>query len=87
MKKICSWYKTLPEPQRSEALNNLSYLLSQRKSPNLVDALRDGFHWKTSKEGHEYWDIFTKEIESDEFMERHREDLQWETDSLPDFED
>lgn len=55
MKKICKWYKTLPKTQRYQALNNLSYRLSQVKSPNLVNALYAGFNWTTSNEGFDYW--------------------------------
>ena len=62
MKKICKWYKTLPKPQRSKALNNLSYLLSQRKSPDLVDALYEGFSWTTSNEGLDYWVNFKNSL-------------------------
>lgn len=62
MKKICKWYKTLPEPYRTQALNNLSYSLSQAESPDLVDALYKGFHWANSSEGLHYWINFKNSL-------------------------
>ena len=62
MKKICKWYKTLPEPYRTQALGNLMYMVSQRKSPDLVDALFQGFLWRTSNEGLHYWIDFKNSL-------------------------
>lgn len=87
MKKISDWYKELPTPQREMALDNLDISCTGTLTTSLSSALAEGFVWKDSNEGHDYWAIFIKEIEADEFKERHREDLQWEVDNLPDFED
>lgn len=55
MKKICKWYDKLPEPYRSQALNNLTYRISQKKVDNFRDALCGGFYWSKSDEGFKYW--------------------------------
>ena len=87
MKKISDWYKELPIPQREMALKNLDEANEGGLTTSLSSSISEGFIWRDSDEGHDYWSIFVKHIEADEFKERHKEDLQWEADNLPDFED
>ena len=65
MKKISKWYKTLPEPQRSQALGNLMYVMSQKKVDNFSDALQGGFVWAETDEGFSYWNKIHDEYEKD----------------------
>lgn len=87
MKKIKDWFQELPEPQRNMAMNNYNLKDDSFYATTLSSAIAEGFVWGATDEGHIYWAIFVDEIEADEFKERHREDLQWEADNLPDFED
>lgn len=88
MKKISDWYDNeLPTPQREMALENLDISCAGILTTSLSSALTKGFVWSCSNEGPDYWAIFVKGIEADEFREYRREDWQWEADNLPDFED
>jgi len=87
MKKISDWYKELPTPQKEMALDNLDISFAGVLTTSLSSALSEGFVWADANEGYDYWAIFVKGIEADEFRESRREDFQWEADNLPDFED
>ena len=87
MKKIVEWYKELPTPQMEMAIKNLDEANEGVLTTSLSSSISEGFIWRDSDEGHSYWAIFVNEIKADEFKESHREDLQWEADNLPDFED
>jgi hypothetical protein len=87
MKKIKDWFQELPEPQRSMAMNNYNLEDDSFCAMKLSYALKEGFVWAATDEGHTYWEIFVKEIEADEFRENRREDWQWEADNISEFED
>lgn len=65
MKKISKWYKKLPEPERSEALNIVTYASSQTKVNSLYDALYGGFPWYESPQGRHYWEAIAERYEED----------------------
>lgn len=52
-KTIREWFEELPEPYRSEAIDNCKRCDNEEVS--LPDALQAGFNWSTSKQGHSYW--------------------------------
>jgi len=57
IKPIEDWLKELPEPYRSKALyTRIEYPLSDRLTKSLAEALVFGFNWKSTDEGHDYWD-------------------------------
>lgn len=58
MKKIMHWLNTLPEPQRTQAINycagqNPRQLLHQVDS--LKKAVSGAFDWSKTREGVDYW--------------------------------
>ena len=65
MKKISNWYKELPEPERTEALNIVTYATSQVKVKSLYEALSGGFVWFESPQGRHYWEAITERYEED----------------------
>jgi hypothetical protein len=65
MKKISNWYKKLPEPARTEALNIVTYATSQLKVKSLYEALSGGFVWYESPQGRYYWEAITESYEKD----------------------
>jgi hypothetical protein len=55
------WFKKLPEPYRTQALDNLSRepdYVKNAESPSIVSALVSGFEWEKTPEGFDYWDDF-----------------------------
>lgn len=55
MKTIKEWLEELPEPYRTQALENVSeYSLSQ-KDESLSEALKGAFTWIFTPQGHYYW--------------------------------
>lgn len=55
MKTIEQWLKTLPEPLRSEAINNSSKGALKKKVSSLRSAVCVGFIWTESDSGTEFW--------------------------------
>lgn len=53
--KISAWFDTLPEPQRSKAKVNTTGWMLGKEVNSLAEALTEGFNWRNSKEGHDYW--------------------------------
>ena len=54
MKTIKQWLQELPEPYRTEALDNYN----DRYNPvveNIFKALNYGFSWSATTQGYEYW--------------------------------
>ena len=59
-KSITEWYKLLPEPYQTEAIEEAlqqGTLLTDTSS--IYNALRIGFNWSKSKKGSGYWADFT----------------------------
>jgi tryptophanase len=55
MKTILEWLQELPEPYRSEAIENVSKTKRIEKRKCLEDALLSAFPWEETKQGGEYW--------------------------------
>ena len=59
MKTIKQWLKTLPEPLRSEAMEEAKkYKTLLVTAPSLSVAIMDGFTWSNSQSGSDFWDSF-----------------------------
>lgn len=72
MKPILEWYEDLPEPYRSQAINNyFNSGESASKADNLGSALLAGFNWFDSPEGFEYWEYVQYRYISGEF-DKHK---------------
>lgn len=63
-KTIKQWLNELPEPYRSQALENTLNQSGEKRlkinQPSIKDALSAGFIWKDSpkEQGHDYWEKF-----------------------------
>jgi hypothetical protein len=57
MKTPQEWAEYLPEPIRTEFLNNLNKfdVKEQPTKETLVDAITDWFVWEWTPQGHNYW--------------------------------
>lgn len=57
MKTTKQWLESLPEPYRSEALNNADprVLVKESTDSLLSEALISSFTWSTSSQGFNYW--------------------------------
>lgn len=53
MRPILEWYEQLPEPYRSQAIENYAGEIEVAKS--LKDAICYGFLWRKTPQGHWYW--------------------------------
>ena len=58
MKTIHQWFKTLPEPLRSEAIASTGPVKLKVKLPTLSNAVGCGFVWEASNFGEEFWSSF-----------------------------
>lgn len=71
MKPILDWYDQLPEPIRSQAIENYDEegAISPVDGLNRASfsaAIHGGFSWYKTPEGHEYWaNIFYKAIKGE----------------------
>lgn len=54
-KPIKEWYSELPSDVKEKALNNLRYNRGDIMAIDLFDAICQGFIWKNTPEGEEYW--------------------------------
>lgn len=61
-KTIKQWFETLPEPYRTQALNNANIFLLDQEETNMEDAFYNGFFWAFSPEGYDYWEEFINNI-------------------------
>ena len=66
-KTIKEWLETLPEPIRTEALENAGELFSYPKFHSLVDAIYGAFEWDLTKQGWKYWENVRIRAEAGEF--------------------
>jgi hypothetical protein len=56
MKTIREWLEELPEPHRTQAINNAEkYDMIDISVDSLIDAIGQGFIWRESPEGGNYW--------------------------------
>lgn len=53
-KTILEWFNELPEPYKSEAIENMDIDGSQMDE-SIYFALLGAFNWKNSKQGFDYW--------------------------------
>ena len=60
-KTVSAWLKELPEPYRSQALENVD--VPDVTAPCLSDALLRGFEWSKTPQGDTYWDSLFQKIE------------------------
>lgn len=55
-KTVEEWFKTLPEPYRTKALEGSKIQgRLELKATNLAAAVSAGIHWKDTEQGFEYW--------------------------------
>lgn len=53
------WLNKLPEPAKSQALENVKQYDKKSlnlKSSNIIDAIGNAFVWFDSPQGHDYWE-------------------------------
>jgi hypothetical protein len=62
MKKIKKWLEELPEPYRSQALENTEDRDDKLEVKSLVTALECAFIWRLSPQGYHYWDKLRKTL-------------------------
>ena len=60
MKTIKQWLEELPEPYRTQALENYdeNYLNKIIEIKDCLDALRFAFDWSNTSQGFNYWQSF-----------------------------
>jgi hypothetical protein len=59
MKTVLEHFETLPEPYRTQAIENCKDQGNEGlKVENLDEAFSDGFVWSRSKQGYDHWDDF-----------------------------
>lgn len=64
MKTILEWYQELPEPYRTQAMNNCSSL--DDMSDSMSSAIMDGFIWTDTVEDFYYWNQIHNEYYDNE---------------------
>jgi hypothetical protein len=64
-KPALEWFEQLPEPYRTQAIENSTRPYSKYQS--LFDALRCNFNWAETPQGREYWIIISNRAELGEF--------------------
>lgn len=58
---ILEWYKDLPEPYRSQAIENYSSNFWNSQANSITQAIHNGFKWSRSPQGLTYWQtVFVK---------------------------
>lgn len=55
LKTVEHWLNTLPEPYRTQALNNVDTIWLYSNAYDVSDALMKAFVWSDSTEGFHYW--------------------------------
>lgn len=60
MKPILTWYDQLPEPIRSQAIENYdadyaNYHNKSEETDSDHEAIASGFYWGLTKQGYRYW--------------------------------
>jgi hypothetical protein len=62
MKTIKEWLEELPEPYRSQALENTGDSDGEMEVKSLVTALECAFLWISSSQGYHYWSQLSKTL-------------------------
>jgi len=75
-KTIREWFETLPEPYRSQALENIDenfeyYKFYNDKCENVKSAVFHGFQWMKSPQDFHYWSKFFATLEGDVNWHNH----------------
>ena len=97
-KTIEQWFQELPEPYRTQTLENcekqstIDWNAADATCDKLSDAVALGFLWQDTPEGEEYWQEVYDTIAANEFDEEHDEEQRWEAQqednhNLTEFED
>lgn len=61
MKTIRDWLEELPEPYKTQAIDNAPENNLKCQDDSLHEALAGAFFWSYTKEGYDYWDnLYTK---------------------------
>lgn len=55
MKTALEWFNELPEPYRTQAIENTKEAMIDLKDKKISGALRGAFIWELSPQGHDYW--------------------------------
>ena len=66
-KTIKEWLETLPEPYRTEALENTMYKRLTFMRENLHESILSAFEWLHTTQGHAYWWGICDRAEAGEF--------------------
>ena len=72
MKTITEWLRTLPEPYRSQALNQpeeirFEYLPHSETVAALHTAIDFAFSWRKTDQGKKYWSAVSERAQAGEF--------------------
>ena len=62
MKTIRQWLSELPEPYRTQSLDNLPSKSNIEKVSSMQAALINGFEWDKSPQGTQYWVKLVKSL-------------------------
>ena len=57
-KTVYEWLKELPEPQRTEAVQQTKLANAEELAESLPEALAGAFDWDRSPQGFTYWELF-----------------------------
>ena len=87
MKTINYYLNQLPEPYRSQSIENADELSLNSFATNLINALDSSFIWEDSNEGHKYWNNLSKGLQADQFADDHYEEQRFDAENLSQFED
>jgi hypothetical protein len=63
-KTVKEWFEGLPEPYRTQALENLN--CPEHIAYDMSDAIGVGFVWENTSQGHEYWLDLAMQYDRDE---------------------
>jgi len=67
MKTVKEWLETLPEPYRTQALENAIKSKLDDSSPDFGSAVIMGFIWEKSPQGWDYWNKIFIRASNEEF--------------------
>lgn len=62
MKTALEWFRTLPEPMRTEAVRNTRTYKLVNVYTKAHLAIMGSFNWDSTPEGDEYWDSIYEEL-------------------------
>lgn len=69
MKSVKQWFEALPEPYKTQALNNTQQHRVTRETTALSGAVMIAFEWGKTTEGFDYWDSLYRKIQKGEIRE------------------